>query len=207
MRKLAWLALVLVAGTGIASAQPAPDPNAPPPPPPAPSVAPGATWQQENPRLQLQLSPDDQQLLARGEISDGEWVGGGVASVLLGYGVGQAIQGRWRERGWIFTLGDATIGTVAAVGAVYLLGCALDDASCSGSAVPWLYAAIVADAALRIWEVSDAFAVPPARNARLRRLRRELGLPQPTSYGLAPYVAPTRSVHGDTAVAGLQLSF
>ena len=58
------------------------------------------------PPLSLQLTDDDVKLLNRGEISDDRWLGGGVASVLVGFGVGQAIEGRWGETGWIFTLGE-----------------------------------------------------------------------------------------------------
>jgi hypothetical protein len=224
MRNLVWLAVALATGTGIASAQPGPDPNAPPPlppdpnapPPPGPSGPPGATWQpapyqpgypQDYPRLQLQqLAPDDQHLLARGEITDGQWIGGGVASILVGFGVGQAVQGRWGERGWIFTLGDAALGTVAMVSIGYTIGCSVSGTSCN-TAIPVMYGSVLALAAFRVLEVADAFAVPPARNARLRRLRMELGLPQVPSYALAPYLAPTRSLRGDTAVAGFQVSF
>ena len=51
-------------------------------------------------------------------ISKERYIRGGVASMLLGFGIGHAIQGRYSERGWIFTAGGAifivsTIGFVS----------------------------------------------------------------------------------------------
>ena len=53
-------------------------------------------------------------------ISQGSYIGGGVASIFLGFGIGQAIQGRWKERGWIHTTVQsgvflAYIGSLVAV--------------------------------------------------------------------------------------------
>ena len=36
-------------------------------------------------------------------IKQGRYIGGGVASLFLGFGIGHAIQGRWKEKGWIHT--------------------------------------------------------------------------------------------------------
>ena len=37
-------------------------------------------------------------------ISTGRYIGGGLASMIFGFGTGHAIQGRYSERGWIFTV-------------------------------------------------------------------------------------------------------
>ena len=45
------------------------------------------------PALSESYSPDTK------TISTGKYVGGGVASIFLGWGIGHAIQGRYAERG------------------------------------------------------------------------------------------------------------
>src|SRR5215813_5168447 len=67
------------------------------------------------PPYAYQPSAQERELLEHGEITDGQKTGGGAAALFVGFGVGQAIQGRWLERGWIFTAGDlvATALTVA----------------------------------------------------------------------------------------------
>lgn len=44
-------------------------------------------------------------------ISNGRYLGGGFLSIFPGFGIGHAIQGRYMEKGWIFTVTElATIG-------------------------------------------------------------------------------------------------
>src|SRR5687767_14647149 len=108
MRSLA----VLVVIASSAYAQPSGSPPPPPPqqyppqqyppqqyPPPPHQYQPGVQYP-------VALSQDDHDLLMRGEISDGEHAAGAIASIFIGFGSGQAIQGRWSDKGWIFTLGD-----------------------------------------------------------------------------------------------------
>ena len=68
------------------------------------------------PTLQLRLNEEQQALLARGEISIGKYVTGGVLSYVVGFGVGHAVQGRWNDNGWIFTFGEAASMTVLIYG-------------------------------------------------------------------------------------------
>src|SRR5689334_17740720 len=44
--------------------------------------------------MAVQLTVDEQWLLQRGFITDGEHLGGGLAALFVGFGVGQAVQGR-----------------------------------------------------------------------------------------------------------------
>ena len=37
-------------------------------------------------------------------IDQSRYIAGGVISILPGFGIGHAIQGRWLEKGWVFTL-------------------------------------------------------------------------------------------------------
>ena len=49
------------------------------------------------------------------EVSKTNYYAGGVLGVLPGFGIGHAVQGRWMEKGWIFTAGEI----VSATGLVY----------------------------------------------------------------------------------------
>ena len=44
-------------------------------------------------------------------ISQAQYIAGGVMSIVAPFGIGQAIQGRWLESGWIFTLSGTLIGS------------------------------------------------------------------------------------------------
>ena len=103
------------------------------------------------------------------------YVGGAIISTLSGFGIGHAIQGRYWERGWIFTLG----GTLAWGGFVYFaysffdefflkdtITSALnkeevswfnDDAKTMAG---WALACLVAYVGVRVWETVDAWTFP-----------------------------------------------
>jgi hypothetical protein len=222
--KSIWSALlVLVVVTGSAAAQPGqtpPDPYpAPPPqpypepppqpqPPPPPngySVPPPYAYQPQ----QIQLTAEDAELLQRGEISDGQHLGGGVVAIMFGFGIGQAIQGRWSDTGWIFTLGETASIVALVAGAVKSLdNCPLLENQCTNNnndGEGLLIAGVVGIVVFRTWEVVDAFMGPVKHNARVRDLRMRLGIPQPM-YGkrITPYMNKSRDGGG---VAGLQISF
>lgn len=61
----------------------------------------------------LQAQADSLQLP---KMSQGQYIGGGVASIFLPFGIGQAIQGRYGEKGWIFTVSELGSLAVAGVG-------------------------------------------------------------------------------------------
>jgi hypothetical protein len=52
------------------------------------------------------LTPSEQQTLGIGETTPMEYLGGGVLAWAPGFGVGHAVQGRWADKGWIFTVGQ-----------------------------------------------------------------------------------------------------
>src|SRR5215211_7901978 len=100
MRTLIVGALLVVVA-GVAHGQPgATEPYRPPEPQPQPQPY----YAQPPP---VQLTDDEQELLDKGYITPGKYVGGGITATALGWGIGHAIQGRWLDRGWIFTLGEA----------------------------------------------------------------------------------------------------
>src|SRR5205085_907677 len=60
------------------------------------------------------LTDYDRKVLQIGEISDTRYVLGGVIGTYpIGLGLGHAIQGRYMDRGWIFTVGE--LGSLAVV--------------------------------------------------------------------------------------------
>jgi hypothetical protein len=158
--------------------------------------------------MQVQLTPDEQSLLDRGFISEGQHIGGGVAALFLGFGTGQAVQGRWAEKGWIFTVGEAA----SIVLMFYSVGKAIscDDgfdgySNCGDNYFGLFMGSLLALSVFRVWETVDAFTAPPAHNRRVRQLRARLGMPVPMYTKLTPFLAPTRDRDG--GVAGVSLRF
>jgi len=152
-----------------------------------------------------QLSPEERKILEKGEYSDGEIVGGGLLGSFLGLGLGHAAQGRFREKGWIFLVGEA-VGSYVFMWS--LINCVddIDNDSdhCNGG---MLATSIIAVAVLRIWEIVDLWTVPAAHNREYRRLRNRLYQQQrpyyqPARWGL--FAAPGKDGGG---IAGVMVRF
>ncbi len=47
-------------------------------------------------------------------VSRGVYIGGGVLGVLIGFGIGHAVQSRWMRTGWIYTV--LQVGVFAVLG-------------------------------------------------------------------------------------------
>jgi hypothetical protein len=189
-------AIVLFVLGGVAQAQPsATPPTSYPPYPPPYAYGP--------PPPRLQLTADEMGTLATGYITDGQFIGGGLASLFVGFGVGQAVEGRWHDTGWIFTLGEPLAFGVM----IYGLGQSLDcfetsTNSCRNAGAGALVAGAIGLVGLRLWEVIDAFVGPGRQNARWTALQQRMGNPVP--FAVRPFVVPS----GDGgAVAGVSLRF
>lgn len=197
MRMVAALAALLVGGT--ASAQP----GAPPPPPAAP---PPPHQYQPGYAYPVALSAEEHELLLQGEISSGAHFGGGVAAFFVGFGLGQAVQGRWADTGWIFTLGDAAAVTVFTVGLVRTFEDCTDDfgneEDCGSNGPTLMVVGLLGGLAIRTWEIVDAISGPNDHNRRVRDLKYRMGIP--VQVGVEPYVTRTRD---GGATAGLTLRF
>ena len=180
-----------------------PYPGQPYPGQPYPGVAPAYQY------VPAQLTEDEQRLLAEGEISDNRYIGGALVSVFFGWGLGQAVQGRYRDTGWIFTVGEGASTVALFAGFVQTFGDCFDvERSCNNrSGETLLIGGAIGLVVFRAWELIDVFTVPPRHNARVRELRLRLGMPPPMySKKLQPYIVPTLSRDGG-AVAGLTLRF
>ena len=154
---------------------------------------------------QVVLTDDERELLATGEISDHRYTGGALASFFVGFGIGQALEGRWSDTGYIFTVGDAAATIALAYGLERTLNC-LEGCSASDDGSRWVIGGFVALAAFRAVEVADALIAPPRHNRRVRELRSRLGYPPSgVYYGLTPILTPPKN--GDGAIAGFALRF
>lgn len=191
----------LVATTAVARAQPAPACS------PCYLTPPG---QVAAPRLAIELTEKEVWLLERNDISKPRYVVGGVLESAYGFGIGHIVQGRWLEKGWVFTAGE--LSAVAAV--VYgfrevernswcragEFGTECGDKSLGRALI---FGGIATYVGFRIWGAVDAWAAPMAEAGRRRTLRRLLGLPPGAK--LAPVISTTPDASGP--MAGFDLRF
>lgn len=128
------------------------------------------------------LSEADRQILARGEMSTTRYVLGGVLGTYpLGFGIGHAIQGRYSEKGWIFTVGELSSIAVLAAGLGSCFGDALssNDGDCNtGGGLVFLGA--FGFVGFRVWEIVDLWATPLEQDRRYRELKSRLPVSEVT---------------------------
>jgi hypothetical protein len=144
-----------------------------------------APYEYQPPGALPALDDSDRAVLEQGEISVNQQTGGEVAAILLGFGVGQAIEGRWLELGWMFTVvdtGGAALET-AGVLQVFSRGC---NRACQNRGLEMAGGGFLVELGSRILQSWDAFTAPEAHNRRLRELRARTGLTH-----VVPYVTPT----------------
>lgn len=198
MKVVALVSVLAVAG--VAQAQPGAGAPPPPPPTPAHQYQPGYGYP-------VGLTPEEHELLLDGEISQGAHIGGGLAALFIGFGSGQAIQGRWSDTGWIFTLGE-TASLVALIGGVVRTvdDCdTVDESSCDHSdGPPLIVAGLIGFTVFHIWEIVDAFSGPNEHNRRVRELKFRMGVPVQVGERFSPYLNKTRD---GGATGGLQIRF
>lgn len=143
------------------------------------------------------LTPAEQALLREGEFSGAAHVGGIVAASTVGFGTGQLVQGRWLQRGWIFTVGEMAAGVLFAVAA--------SENDLDTTLVNVLgFSGLAAVLGLHAWEIADAAIVPARHNRRVRFLRARAGLPT-----VSLDMRPVGDVHGGHrgALVGLRITF
>jgi hypothetical protein len=168
--------------------------------------APGMTMSFDRPPPLPVLSAEDRQILEDGEVSDGQWIGGVAASIGLGFGIGQAIEGRWRDTGWIFTLGESAsfvtmiVSLSAAIGECW--DCSAAETHRQDQAADVFFGSLIVFAGLHIWEIGDAAIAPAEHNERYHAMRAR----HPEMYSVMPYVVPSRSGSGG-GFAGVSLRF
>jgi hypothetical protein len=129
-----------------------------------------------------------------------------LASVALGFGTGQAVQGRWHDTGWIFTLGESVslITLVASMPAAFsdCFDCGPSHQHDADRAAQVMIGSLLVFAGLHIWEIGDAAIGPSTHNQRYRAVRAR----HPELYTVRPYVVPALA-GGGGGVAGLTVRF
>lgn len=175
---------------------------------------------------QPQLTAEEWDMIDEGEIGGGRHVAGVMLALSPGFGLGQAVQGRWSERGWIFTFGEAAGIALMVYGAnqekplcdyntpaleargvlAGSSGRATQDSCGFGvrDDARWMiYAGLGTYVALHIWEIVDSIAGPVEHNRQVRALRRRAGQ-QSGEVVVAPFLVPS---HEGGAMAGLSARF
>ena len=197
---VAVLAQAAHAQPGQTQPQPYPPPAQPYPPAqpdPAQGVPPPYGY------APVQVTPEEHELLLDGEISEGAHIAGAAVNFFFGFGLGQAIQGRFDKTGWIFALGGGASVAAMIIGAVQLADDCSFEAECDDSdGAGLMVVGLVGFAVFHTWGLVDSIAGPSRHNRRVRDLRMRLGL-RPM-YSVVPFVRETPDGGG---VAGLTLRF
>ena len=101
-------------------------------------------------------------------ITNTRYIVGGIASIFPGLGIGHAVQGRWMERGWMFTAGGLITSTGYLVSAFWLVSSTTleleagmkpalkTNKGAGGLALAFLLAYI----GFKIWEAADVWMLP-----------------------------------------------
>jgi hypothetical protein len=189
--------------------QPYPPQPQPYPPQPYPQPQPYAPQPYAyQPQAQVQLSAEDAEIWNRGPINEGAHIGGGLVALFFGFGIGQAVQGRYGDTGWIFTVGELGSGALMIYGITQLIDdCFEYDYECDdndrGRGTGPLIVGALALTGFRIWEVVDAFAGPASHNRRYKNIQMRVQGYAPPQWGI--YSA--RTMDRQATVTGLELRF
>jgi hypothetical protein len=141
-------------------------------------------------QAQQQLTTREADILERGPIDTGPYVAGGVlGTLLLPFGIGQAVQGRYSDTGWIFTVGE--VGSVvlifAGAGSTFYTYSATGGYTASYSSINALaIAGAIGLVGFRLAEIIDLWAGPPAHNRAYERAQQKqraaLSVPRRVSF-------------------------
>lgn len=168
-----------------------PPPAAPSAPPPTADAEPGGDEGVLDPptpaappaQSGAPLSESDRYVLARGPVTSGEWVLGGILGTWLGFGVGHAAQGRWTDAGILFTGAELLSLTALFTGFSNAGNSSIEcsEFGCrerrSNNEV-WTTVGVVGGigfAVFRIWEIIDVWYGPGAVNRRYEEVRNRTG--------------------------------
>jgi hypothetical protein len=137
-------------------------------------------------------SPNDKKLL-----STSEYVTGGILGIFPGFGLGHVVQGRYREKGYLYTLAP-----VAAFGAIVITEasfCGLNggNSTCVDNISTIGIATFVG---LKIWEVYDVWVVP---GYAVGNLENQKTLNKQKA-AIVPYFLP---LSGRQVIAGITFGF
>jgi hypothetical protein len=126
------------------------------------------------------------------QISAPARIGGGLTAAIVGFGAGQAVQGRWLETGWKYTLSETAVVGLT-IGSAYAFApppCTARE--CGGGPGAGTFVIVGGFVALGVIRVLETYDAASARGAH--PVRSHAGV------SALPYVAPSQ--RGDGAIAG-----
>ena len=140
---------------------------------------------QEEKRSIASVSMDDEldedQLIQQDytSISTGQYIAGGVVGIMLGMGIGHAVQGRYSRTGWIFTVGQLASGITFGV---YFAQATIPSQSSNVSQTDnfGLIFSAVALVGFRIWELIDVWWLPSSYKITVKNDRENQFILSPT---------------------------
>src|SRR5450755_4020995 len=165
--------------------------------------APGLTMSFDPGAPVAPMTSEDADVLETGEIGAGRWALGVGVSAYIGFGLGQTVQRRWRDTGWIFTVGESVaLGTFFLTLPALFAADECDEYCHHSSANRAAYLAVgslLAYAGFRAWDLGDAIVGPVFHNRRFRDAAERH--PETQQMALRPFVVPAE--RGSGGVAGL----
>lgn len=121
------------------------------------------------------LTDEDKEILRRGQITNGRRITAGIIGSTVGFGIGHAIAGKYKSKGWMFTVTESIAGVVLLNGMAECLvegiGDSWDDEddddeeveSCDNDNFTY---GMIATVGLRIWEAIDIWTSMSHHNRR-----------------------------------------
>jgi hypothetical protein len=83
----------------------------------------------------IELTEEERLMIKSRAPTKETYIIGGIIGTYPGFGLGHAIQGRWRDRGWIYTLGETAGVLVAGAGLINCFGDTAENDDCDRSAI------------------------------------------------------------------------
>lgn len=131
------------------------------------------------------MSNEEQEIYLRGEMDKTKYIVGGILGTYpFGLGIGHAIQGRYAEKGWIFTAGE--VGSLG-VATASLVGCYSDTLTNHNCNLAPFVIGVYAYLGFRVWEIIDVWSTPLVQDNEYRRIRTKYNL----SKKIQPLIIPT----------------
>jgi hypothetical protein len=149
------------------------------------------------------LTQEEKEILARGPVNDTSYAVGGVVGTFVGFGIGHAVQGRYGEKGWIFTVGElGSIALIVAGLAQSITNCSYGSNCANSAGTSEILIGYFGVLGFRIWEIIDLWATPPSINNRWRDLHYRVDEEREARLTLSIV-----SLRKDVTGLGLQLRF
>jgi hypothetical protein len=135
---------------------------------------------EEAANIGINLSTKDKRLLEIGRIEQIPYIAGGILGTIPGFGIGHAIQGRWKDKGWIFTAGEAGgVGLMMAAGMSCMSGhsdmmSGGEEKACSSGNRAFAASGMLIYLGFKVWEIIDVWTAPPQHNIQYESIEERI---------------------------------